>query len=149
MNVSSFMISPPVTVAPQTSVKQVAQRLEESSVGCVLVTDDAELLGIVTDRDLVVRAMARGLAADTPVSELMSAPVITVDANDDVGTAYVAFRRTGTRRLPVLDGKGPVGILSVDDLFLDVLERFADLLGPVCSSVLREPRHEQQQPSVP
>lgn len=144
MQVSSVMVAPPVSVAPQTPVRLVAQRLDESSVGCVLVTAGDDLLGIVTDRDLVVRAMARGLAADTPVSELMSAPVATIDAGDDIATAYDNFRRTGARRLPVLDGRRLVGILSVDDLFLDVLERFADLLGPVSSSVLREPRHEQQ-----
>ncbi|MFJ1708880.1 cyclic nucleotide-binding/CBS domain-containing protein [Kitasatospora sp. NPDC088346] len=138
MRVADLMITPPIAVRPSATVRQAARRMEEEAVGCVLVADHATLQGILTDRDLVVRALAPGADMETPVSDFMSAPAVTVAATDDLETAYRAFRRTGVRRLPVLDGPRLVGLLAVDDLFLDVLQRLSDLLGPVSFSALRE-----------
>ncbi len=145
MKVSALMTAPPVTVSPQASAQQAALRMAEQAVGCVLVAEHDRLQGILTDRDLVVRAMAGGLHPETPVTELMSTPVSTVAATDDIDTAYGAFRRGGVRRLPVLDGDRLVGVLAIDDLFRDVLQRLADLLGPVSWSVLRDSRPESPQ----
>ncbi|MGW6390986.1 CBS domain-containing protein [Streptomyces sp. NPDC055103] len=69
----------------------------------------------------------------------MTSPVITVSATDDIHTAYRTFRRSGVRRLPVVDGHRVVGVLTVDDMLIDVFRRLADLLGPVAWSVLEEP----------
>lgn len=138
MRVGDLMITPPVTVPPRATVRQAAGRMDDEAVGCVLVADHEVLHGIVTDRDLVVRALAADADPQTRVSELMSAPAVTVDVTEDLAAAYRAFRRTGVRRLPVLDGDRLVGLLAVDDLFLDVLQRLCDLLGPVSWSALRE-----------
>jgi len=145
MKVSALMTAPPVTVGPEANARQAALRMAEQAVGCVLVAEHDRLHGILTDRDLVVRAMAHGLDPGTPVTELMSTPVATVDVTDDVDTAYGAFRRSGVRRLPVLDGHRLVGMLAIDDLFRDVLQHLADLLGPVSWSVLRDSRPESVQ----
>ncbi|WP_269854706.1 CBS domain-containing protein [Streptomyces sp. RPT161] len=145
MKISDLMISPPVTVAPQASVRVAAFRMDEQSVGSVLVAEDGTLRGVLTDRDVVVRAVAPGLPTDTTtVAELMSTHPVTVDVTDSVDTAYRAFRRSGVRRLPVVDGRRLVGVLTIDDLFLDVFQRFADLLGPVSWSTLQEPPARQQ-----
>ncbi|GAA4990017.1 hypothetical protein GCM10025734_16630 [Kitasatospora paranensis] len=138
MRIADLMITPPVTVPLHATARHAAARMAEQSVGCVLVTGPDGLHGVLTDRDLALRTLAAGLGPDTPVSGLMSAPVTTVDAADDLGTAYRTFRRTGVRRLPVLGGGRLVGLLSVDDLFLDVLQRLEDLLGPLSWSTLRE-----------
>ncbi len=140
MKVSELMISPPVTVSPGTSVRGAAIKMDEDGVGSVLVADDGRLRGVLTDRDVVVRVVAPGLEPDeNTAGELMSAPPVTVDATDSVDAAYQTFRRCGVRRLPVVDGHRLVGVLTVDDLMLDVFQRFADLLGPVAWSMLREP----------
>ncbi|ARP68634.1 histidine kinase [Streptomyces pluripotens] len=139
MKVSEVMTAPPVTVAPHVPLLQVTRRMAESGVGSVLVVEDETLRGIVTDRDLAVRGLGGGLDPDTPVEAVMSAHVVTVDALDDVQAAYRTFRRVGVRRLPVLDGQLLVGVVTVDDLLLDVFRRLADLLGPVAWSVLQEP----------
>ncbi|MFI6445676.1 cyclic nucleotide-binding/CBS domain-containing protein [Kitasatospora sp. NPDC050543] len=138
MRVADLMITPPIAVLPGATARQAARRMDDESVGCVLVAEDHTLRGIVTDRDLVVRAVAPGADLEAPVAEFMSAPAVTVDVTDDLAAAYRAFRRTGVRRLPVLDGHRLVGLLAVDDLFLDVLQRLSDLLGPVSFSTLRE-----------
>ncbi|WP_329560487.1 CBS domain-containing protein [Kitasatospora sp. NBC_01266] len=138
MKVSELMATPPVTVPPQATARLAALRMTEEAVGCVLVAEDDRLLGIVTDRDLVVRSVAGAAEPDAPVTELMSASVVTVDAADDLDSAYRTLRRSGVRRLPVLDGHRLVGLLAVDDLLLDVLSRLFDLLGPVSWSAMRE-----------
>ncbi len=148
MKISDLMISPPVTVAPDASVRAAALRMDERSVGSVLVAEDGTLRGVLTDRDVVVRAVAPGLPVDaTTVAEVMSAHPVTVDVTDSVDAAYRAFRRSGVRRLPVLDGHRLVGVLTIDDLFLDVFQRFADLLGPVSWSTVQEPP-ARQHPTV-
>ncbi|MGW4561123.1 CBS domain-containing protein [Streptomyces sp. NPDC004561] len=139
MKVSEVMTAPPVCVPPHASVADVARRMSERAVGSVLVTEDGALRGIVTDRDLVVRGMSGGVSTEAPVESVMSARVITVEAADDLQVAYRTFRRTGVRRLPVLDAGRVVGVLTIDDLFLDVFRRLADMLGPVAWSVLQEP----------
>ncbi|MGE7434284.1 CBS domain-containing protein [Kitasatospora sp. NPDC001175] len=138
MRVADLMTAPPVTVTPHTTARDAARRMDEEAVGCVLVAEGGTLHGVLTDRDLVVRALARNADPATRVSELMSAPVVTLDTTDDLAAAYRAFRRTGVRRLPVLDGYRLAGVLTIDDLFLDVLQNLADLLGPVSWSALRE-----------
>lgn len=139
MKVSEVMTSPPVCVAPHVSLGEVTRRMAERAVGSVLVVEDGALRGIVTDRDLALRGVGGGLAPGAPAVAVMSAQVVTVDADDDLQVAYLTFRRTGVRRLPVLDEGRVVGVLTVDDLFLDVFRRLADLLGPVTWSVLQEP----------
>ncbi|GHH59716.1 hypothetical protein GCM10018781_03420 [Kitasatospora indigofera] len=138
MRVADLMITPPIAVPPHATVRQAARRMDREAVGCVLVAEGDTLHGILTDRDLVVRALAPSATPESPVSEFMSAPAVTVDVADDLEAAYQVFRRTGVRRLPVLDGHRLVGLLAVDDLFLDVLQRLSDLLGPLSFSVLRE-----------
>ncbi|MFD8388708.1 CBS domain-containing protein [Streptomyces sp. NPDC059680] len=134
-----MMTAPAVAVPPHVSLAQVTRTMSESGVGSVLVVEDGTLRGIVTDRDIAVRGLGGGLPPATAVEAVMSAGVVTVDAADDVQTVYRTFRRIGVRRLPVLDGHRLVGVVTIDDLLLDVFRRLADLLGPVAWSVLREP----------
>ncbi|WP_225829936.1 CBS domain-containing protein [Streptomyces sp. NK08204] len=139
MKVSEVMSAPAVTVAPWTCLAEVTRRMAESAVGSVLVVEDGLLRGIVTDRDIAVRGLGGGLDREARVEAVMSTGVITVDADDDLQAAYRTFRRTGVRRLPVLEGRRVAGVLTIDDLLLDVFRRLADLLGPVAWSVLQEP----------
>lgn len=139
MNVSDRMSAPAVTIPPRTPVGEVARQMGEYGIGSVVVTEGGALRGIVTDRDLALRALAGGLDMGESVDAVMTSPVVTVNATDDIHEAYRTFRRTGVRRLPVLDGSQVVGMLTVDDLLMDVFQRVADLLGPVAWSVLEEP----------
>jgi CBS domain-containing protein len=139
MKVSEVMTVPPVCVGPHVCLVEVTRLMDECAVGSVLVAEDGVLHGIVTDRDLVVRGMGGGLGPKASVDAVMSTRVVTVEATDELEVAYRTFRRTGVRRLPVLDAGRVVGVLTIDDLLLDVFRRLADLLGPVAWSVLQEP----------
>ncbi|MFJ6486504.1 MULTISPECIES: CBS domain-containing protein [unclassified Streptomyces] len=139
MSVSASMSAPAVSVNATTTIGEAARRMDVYGVGCLVVTEGEGLHGIVTDRDIAVRAVAAGLDLDEPVRKIMTTPVVTVALASDIHTAYETFRNSSVRRLPVLDGQRVVGMLTVDDLLMDVFRRVADLLGPVAWSVLEEP----------
>jgi signal-transduction protein with cAMP-binding, CBS, and nucleotidyltransferase domain len=145
MKISELMTSPAIDIGPRASIQEAALRMDALLVGSLLVCEEERLCGIVTDRDLAVRALARGLEPQTPVSEVMSAPVVTVDADADLALAYRVFRCNAVRRLPVLGRRGPAGMLTVDDLLRETAQRLTDLLGPISWSALREePPHSRR-----
>ncbi|MBW5480558.1 CBS domain-containing protein [Streptomyces bambusae] len=139
MNVSASMSVPAVSVTSSTTIGEAARQMDVYGVGCLVVTEGEALCGVVTDRDITVRAVAAGLDPDDPVREVMTSPAVTIDVADDIHAAYRIFRGSAVRRLPVLDGPRVVGMLTVDDLLMDVFRRVADLLGPIAWSVLEEP----------
>lgn len=90
-------------------------------VGALLVVDAGTLVGILTDRDLVVRALAGGMAQATPVAEVMTRDPITVQGSAELADAEDLMIRVGVRRLPVLEDDEVAGLLSIDDALRDAL----------------------------
>jgi CBS domain-containing protein len=134
-----------VAIAPDQTVRAAAGILERSGVGALAVLDSAKLVGIVTDRDLVRRALARDLAGDSRVDGVMSTPVYTIDANADVHSAFALFRKHGVRRLPVVDGGHFVGMITVDDLVIELANDLVDLARPIGQEI----EHAHRDASVP
>ena len=94
------------------------------------------LVGVVTDRDLVRRVLAHGLAADARVDGVMSAPAVTIDADADLHEAFALFRTHAVRRLAVVRGGRFVGMITIDDLLVDLAADLGDLARPVTAEVL-------------
>jgi CBS domain-containing protein len=108
------------TVGEQTSLHEAARRMRDNGIGDVLVTGDGRLKGLVTDRDLVVRAMAEGRDPDrTTVGEVCSAQIVSVKPEDDLDRAVELMRTHALRRLPVTEDDRPVGIVSLGDLAIE------------------------------
>ena len=118
MNISDYMHTPPTTCRPSATLAEVARLMEFDEVGSVIVTTDAgEIAGIVTDRDLVVRGLARDGGPSTPAGTVMSAPVFTVHEHEDPYDAAAKMARGGCRRLPVVNVTGQLqGVVSLDDI---------------------------------
>ena len=114
--VRDVMTPGPIGVDYDQSVGEAARAIRDWGVGAILVVSNGSLYGLVTDRDLVVRAMAEGRAADEPVGPLSSANLIGVDADADVHEAMRLMRQHGVRRLPVLEDGQIAGIVSLGDL---------------------------------
>jgi CBS domain-containing protein len=106
-----------VALSKDTSVADAARRMKSADIGDVVVTDDGGICGIVTDRDVVIRAVAedRDLRATT-VGEICTPSVLTVRPEDDIQHAIDLMRRNAIRRLPVVENGRPVGIISLGDL---------------------------------
>ncbi|MFH9434558.1 CBS domain-containing protein [Streptomyces rochei] len=119
--VRDIMTGHPVTVEPLTSVTAVARVMRDRDLGAVLVTDGDELRGLVTDRDLVIRAVAEGGDPErTTVAGVCSdEELVTVGPDDELEHAVELMREHAVRRVPVVDDGRPVGIVSLGDLALE------------------------------
>ena len=124
-----------VGIEPDRTVSEAASLMEHAGVGALAVVDGERLVGIVTDRDLVRRAMAKGLAPDARIDGVMSSPVVTIDADAELHDAFALFRTHAVRRLAVVSGSRFVGMITVDDLLIDLAADLADLARPVSSEV--------------
>ena len=114
--VRDVMTPGPIGVDYDQSVGEAARAMRDWGVGAILVVSNGSLYGLVTDRDLVVRAVAEGRGADEPVGPLSSGNLVGVDADADVHEAVRLMRQHAVRRLPVLEGGQVAGIVSLGDL---------------------------------
>ncbi|MER6421757.1 CBS domain-containing protein [Streptomyces sp. NPDC001137] len=120
-HVSEIMTGAPTTVGPQTSLTTVARLMRDENIGAVLVAEGERLRGLVSDRDLVVRALAEGADPnETTVANACSDDLVTVRPDDDVGRAVEVMREHAVRRVPVVDEEQhAVGIVSIGDLAIE------------------------------
>ncbi|MFF0223820.1 CBS domain-containing protein [Streptomyces sp. NPDC004629] len=108
-----------VAVEPMASLEQAAAAMRERNVGDILVAYDCDLFGVLTDRDIVVRALAAGLDPHTTTVGAMCTrpPLATVTPEDTTDHAAELMREHAVRRLPVVERGGcPVGIVTLGDL---------------------------------
>ena len=134
--VRDVMTPGPIGVDYHRSIGEAARTMRDWGVGALLVVSGQSLYGLVTDRDLVVRAVAEARDADEPVGPLSSPDVIGVDADAGVHEAMRLMREHAVRRLPVLEDGQVAGIVSLGDLALPDEPALAfDWLSPVTASV--------------
>ncbi|MGI5288963.1 CBS domain-containing protein [Nonomuraea polychroma] len=110
-----------VMVSVDSTLVAAARQMREHDIGDVFVLEDGRLFGVLTDRDIVVRAVARGLSPDVVTAgDICSRKLVTVSADDGEWYAVELMRLHTVRRLPVLDQERPVGVLSLGDLAIDL-----------------------------
>lgn len=125
-----------VAIEADRSIHDAAVLMGGAGVGALAVTDGDQLVGMVTDRDLVRRGIAKSVASEARVDSLMSTPVVSIDADADVREAFTLFRTNAVRRLPVLRGGKFVAMITLDDLLINVAADLADLSRPVTGEVI-------------
>jgi CBS domain-containing protein len=104
-------------VRPDTSLMEAAQLMRAQDIGGVLVASDSRLIGVLTDRDITTRAVAEGVDPLAVSVESVCTPTpVSIGPDDSVATAASLMRRHAIRRLPVVDGVRPVGMVSLGDL---------------------------------
>ncbi len=105
------------TLSPGSTITEAAKAMEEMDVGVIPVCEGDSLVGMVTDRDIVLRAVARGLDGDTPLAKVMSTDIRTARESDDLDTVLADMASSQIRRLPVLDAEERlIGIVSIGDI---------------------------------
>ena len=125
-----------VGVGPESTIHHAAVIMEKSGVGALAIIDGTHLIGLVTDRDLVRRGLAANLPPDSRVDGVMTSPVVTIDAEADLHQAFAMFRTNGIRRLAVIRQQQFVGMLTIDDLLINLAADLSDLARPVTAEVL-------------
>jgi CBS domain-containing protein len=117
MHVKDIMSADFKLASPQTTVREAAEMMRDGDYGYLPIGDREKLKGAVTDRDIVIRAVAAGLDGDTPVSEVMSETIVYCFEDDDIREAADMMKREQIRRLAVLnDSKRLVGIITLGDI---------------------------------
>jgi CBS domain-containing protein len=117
MKISEVMTRDVATVTPEQTVQEAANFMLKGDAGSIPVTDGDRLIGMITDRDIAVRGVARGRGPDTPVRELMSTGLVCARQDDDTEEVAARMSEAQVRRLPVIDeSERIVGIVSLGDL---------------------------------
>jgi CBS domain-containing protein len=139
------MLKPPVTVAVDATIHQAAVAMDRHSVGAVVVLDGDRPVGVVTDRDLVVRALARRLPADARVDGVMSPDVVSIGADDELHVVAAILSTHPFRRVPVVDRGHVIGMITLDDLIV----RLASDLHEATKGVTAQLLYGHPEPEAP
>jgi CBS domain-containing protein len=125
-----------ISVFSDSPVSEAARKMEEHNIGCLPVLQDGQIKGILTDRDIVTKAIARGSDPSlTKVADVMQPHVISATAEMDVLEALRLMSLNHVRRLPILEDGRIVGIVSAMDLARVVQEEVDNLLSLRATSV--------------
>ena len=119
-SIRDVMTTSPHTVRADATLEDAAREMKGDDIGAVLVEENGSVAGILTDRDIVVRAIAEGRdPSSTKVSEVASSDVKTLTPDSSVEDAIKIVREQHVRRIPVVEDGRPAGIVSIGDLALE------------------------------
>jgi CBS domain-containing protein len=119
-SIREVMTSDPRTVRPDATLQDAAREMSSGDIGAVLVEDNGNVAGILTDRDIVVRAIAEGRdPSSTKVADVASRDVKTLTPDSSVEDAIRIVREQNVRRIPVVQDGRPAGIVSIGDLAIE------------------------------
>lgn len=127
---------PPATIEADDSIAQAARLMDSLVVGALIVMDGAQPVGMVTDRDIAIRAVARGVPTDARVDSVMSHGVIALPASAELRQALPIFHSHAIRRLPLVEDGRIVGMLTTDDLLIDLVTDLGDIVRPITGQVV-------------
>ncbi|MDU2243625.1 MAG: CBS domain-containing protein [Paenibacillus sp.] len=132
--VSEIMTNDVVTVTPQDNVYEVAVKMKENDTGFIPVVEGGDkLIGVITDRDLVIRGIAEKRPGSTAVDEVMTKGIKTASRDMSVDEAAELMAQQQIRRLPVCEGDRLIGIVSIGDMA--VRNIFSDNAGEALSEI--------------
>lgn len=117
--VSEIMTADPRTCEMDAPITDVARLMRDEGIGSVIAVDGGSVKGIVTDRDIVVRGIAERPSGDLHVSDVCTGSPVMLSPQDSVDEAIRLVRQEKVRRIPVVEGDRPVGILSSGDLAIE------------------------------
>jgi CBS domain-containing protein len=118
--VREIMAAEPVTLPLDAPLTEAARLMRDEEISEILITQDGDLCGLLTDRDIVVRVVAEGRdLTSTRLDTICSAGIVTIGPDDDTEMALRLMREHSVRRLPVIAAGRPVGIVSITDLTSD------------------------------
>ena len=114
--VEDVMTKAIISVTNETTVFQVAKMMEQGGIGAVLVKKNGHLSGIITDRDYATKIVAHNLPSDTPVEQIMSSPLITINFDESISAAAERMTSKKIRKLAVTDNGNIIGLITSTDL---------------------------------
>lgn len=139
MRIAEIMSRNVQTARPDDTIQTVAKRMRDLDCGAIPVCEGGMLMGVVTDRDIALRAVGEGLSFDTPVEEVMTEGVETCTEDDDIDEAADKMAKLQVRRLAVLDqDQRLVGMVSLGDIAQQGKD---STTGQTLEQISEPPRH--------
>jgi CBS domain-containing protein len=124
-SISRLNPTPPLQVKPEQTVADAVALMRKERVGCVLICEHGQLIGIFTERDLTRRVLAEHKSLSVPISAVMTADPVVVQPNQAIGLAVKLMEEGGYRHLPVVDARRKaLGVLSVKRIVHYLVEHF-------------------------
>jgi len=125
-----------VTADPETTTREISRLLEEENVGSVIVTEDQEPVGIVTDRDLALDVIGEGKnSATIAAADVMTEDLFTVETDESIYDVLAGMRERGARRVPVVEDGKLAGIVTLDDFIVLLTSELENVSGVVQAGI--------------
>ena len=125
-SISDIMARDLSTVESGSTISEAARLMRDNDTGAIIVTNGDRMSGLLTDRDIAVRAVADGRDPDsTTAGDIASTDVISIEPSSSIGDAIKAMREANIRRVPVVEDGRPVGVVSLGDLAIALDEESA------------------------
>ena len=125
-----------------STIQEAAEAMKESSVGCVIVTENQTPTGIITERDFVTKVAAEGRPLFTEISEIMSSPLITINHEETVWEASEVMKERKIHKLPVEDAGKIVGIITTSDIVKISSVGSDSEMRKICDQILMRMKNE-------
>jgi CBS domain-containing protein len=141
MSLQRFCKRPPVTIAPERTIPEACQLLEERNVGCLLVEEHGQLCGMLTDRDIAIRVVGQGKNPHlTSVGTMMTPNPVRIHVDSTLHELTMLMHSQHVRRVPIIDASGrAIGIVTLDDLLVLLSDEMSDLGKAVSEAFFRKP----------
>lgn len=123
--IATLKLRSPITVPSGTSVREVISRVQANGEGTVLVLDGDKLIGIMTERDVLMKVVARDVDLNAPVDHFMTPNPQTLTSERTIGEAMALMNRHGFRNIPIVDD-GRVGLIRIQDIIDFLAESFPE-----------------------
>lgn len=120
--VKDIMTKALISVNPATTAFQIANMMELAGIGAILVKENGTHVGIITDRDFATKIVADNLPLDTPVEEIMSSPLITINYREQISVAAKMMSHKKVRKLAVAEKGKIVGLITSTDLVKEIVK---------------------------
>ena len=126
--IATLKLSSPLSVPSGTSVRQVIEQIQRRRAGCVLVSEDKRVVGIMTERDVLLKEVARDVSYDDPVDKFMTPNPQTLTADHTIGEAITLMNREGFRNIPIVDAETgeAVALFRIRDIIHHLAESFPE-----------------------
>ena len=116
MTIADVMTKSVISVDVSLTINEAAKMMEDAKVGAVIVMENNTPVGIVTDRDFAIKVVAHAHNITTPVKQIMSSPLFSINSDESVRTAADLMHDRGIRKLPVIDNEKIIGIITATDI---------------------------------
>ena len=125
-----------ISIDSSKTIKEAACMMDDSNVGCVIITKDDNPVGILTERDFVKRVAAQNKDLSSPLSDVMSSPLTTINSDETVWEAAEKMKQNSIHKLPVLDDNKVTGIITTTDL-VEICSMGSDSsMRDICDQIL-------------